>query len=273
MIRNIEALLENVYAEIRKFTDIAVVGMSGGADSSLVATLCTQALGAENVWSLHMPYGQTDWDKFNARSWSLATKLGIKKAELPVNEISDAITAQLGRLLANGKVSQLTKGNSRSRARMTLLYGASATIAEANSGKRVRVMGTGNLSEDFIGYDTKGGDALADLFPIGELFKSEVYQLLEFFRDQGILDEEHIDRVPSAGLWEGQTDESELGHTYNDMQPVILDFLKPSAEDLRFPPSFIAKRSDLHRFVWERHIENAHKHEAPRVLNLRGFCD
>ena len=137
-------------------------------------------------------------------------------------------------------------------------------------GKRVRVIGTGNLSEDFIGYDTKGGDALCDIFPIGQLFKSEVYQLLDFFRDMGVIDEEHIDRIPSAGLWNGQTDEQELGHTYNTMEPIVKRFLEHAKVQ---PLHTVEPTCDVSKFVLQRHLANKHKHEAPPVIELRQFCE
>lgn len=271
MIKDIPGMLTYIFKEIQNAVDIAVIGMSGGADSSLVATLCRIALGPENVHTLHMPYGQGDWDRFNSRSWSLAGKLGVKRTEMPVHEIADAISYQLGRL---GPVSRLNAGNARARARMALLYGTSATLAERNSGMRVRVMGTGNLSEDYLGYDTKGGDALADLFIIGDLYKSEVYQLLEYFRDQGILDEEHIDRVPSAGLWDGQTDEGELGYSYNEMQPVVEYFRSGGTmqEAIEICARYSPEGVDLYHKVYTMHAQNRHKHEAPPVLLLRQFC-
>jgi NAD+ synthase len=124
-------------------------------------------------------------------------------------------------------------------------------------------MGTGNLSEDFIGYDTKGGDALADIFPIGQLFKSEVYKVLEYFRDNGKITEAMINRVPSAGLWENQTDEAELGCSYDAMEPAVRFILK------NYSTIDESSLSDMQRFVWKRHLANKHKHEAPYVVTLR----
>ncbi|MCP4449330.1 MAG: NAD(+) synthase [Myxococcales bacterium] len=262
MIKDICGLISAICQELRSFTDIAVFGMSGGADSTLVAALCSEALGAENVKSLHMPYNELDKETFNSRSMSAAKRLGIGAKFISIGAIAEALNAAVAQV-ADTPTSQLNAGNGRSRARMTLLYGASAALAEANPGKRVRVIGTGNLSEDYIGYDTKGGDALADIFPIGELFKSEVYQLLEHFRDAGKLDEDHIDRVPSAGLWDGQTDEDELGFSYYEMEPVIRQLLNGDT-----PPD-----APVSKLVQDMRAANKHKHEAPPSIVLRNFCD
>jgi NAD+ synthase len=150
---------------------------------------------------------------------------------------------------------------------MCVLYGIAHDLAAQLPGRRVRVIGTGNLSEDFIGYDTKGGDALADLFPIGELFKSEVYQLLEHFRDLGTIGEENINRVPSAGLEAGQTDAGDLGYGYDEMEDAVR-FCLANCDDM--PADGLDK---ITQFVWERHRRHSHKHEAPPVLSLRSLCD
>jgi NAD+ synthase len=161
-------------------------------------------------------------------------------------------------------------GNVKARVRMTTLYGLCGYLSHTNFPKRVRVIGTGNFSEDYIGYDTKGGDALADFFPIGSLFKSEVYQMLDHFVEYGILREEDIDRVPSAGLWDGQTDEGELGCTYAEMQTAIQYLID---DDLApFAPVIIPDEKVVN-MVAERHKNNKHKHEAPPLINLREFCD
>lgn len=274
MIKNIEGLVEEVVKELRKFADVAVVGMSGGADSTLVATLCLKAFGKENVYGVHMPYNDHDTATFNHRSQRTATKLGIHQINAPIACIADALVGLVAEAV-NGKentlttLSQVNAGNARSRARMCALYTVAHHLND-KLGKRVRVIGTGNLSEDFIGYDTKGGDALCDIFPIGQLFKSEVYQLLDYFKEHGILEEQHIDRIPSAGLWHGQTDEQELGHTYNSMEPVVKELLrKGSIQRLES----VEPQDALEEFVLKRHLANKHKHEAPSTIQLRAFCE
>ncbi|MFK7871690.1 MAG: NAD(+) synthase [Oligoflexales bacterium] len=256
MIKNIEKFLHAVAQDIRQRTDIAIIGMSGGADSTLVAALCSQALGPENVLSVHMPCTDLDIDFYNARSIKIANRLRIKKYILP---IADSVHSLEESLKPLGELSQVNQGNIRSRVRMSLLYGVCHHHSE--QGKKARVIGTGNLSEDFIGYDTKGGDALADFFPIGQLFKSEVYQLLDWCVAQSILCEDMIDRTPSAALWEGQTDEEELGFSYNEMEPSVRRYLTQSLND-----------SDIDQFVKNRHLAHKHKHEAPPVFNAREFC-
>jgi NAD+ synthase len=148
---------------------------------------------------------------------------------------------------------------------MCVLYGIAHELSYVLN-KRVRVVGTGNNSEDFIGYDTKYGDSAADFFPIGELFKSEVYQLLDYFISKGILTEDDVDRIPSAGLWTNQTDEDEIGYTYSAMEPVIRKFLSGDYTGIGIEGS-------LENFVYERHMANAHKHKAPMVFRLRDLIE
>jgi len=266
MIPDCNKLIERAIAEIRDRTDVAVLGLSGGADSSLTAVLCVKALGRENVYGVSMPYDETDARTFNSMSAMLAERIGLNHLVRPIHEIADAIN-ECVHVDDRDSVTDINKGNSRSRARMCVLYGIAHAIATEQPGNRVRVIGTGNLSEDFIGYDTKGGDALADLFPIGELFKSEVYQLLEFFRDEGLIGEENINRVPSAGLVADQTDEEDLGHSYNTMEPGIRHCLEHGEE------TGTADLDDVTRFVWERHLAHRHKHQAPPVIPLRDLCE
>jgi NAD+ synthase len=279
MIKNVEQVLEKIYEEIRKNCDVGVVGLSGGADSTLVATLLTQALGKENVYGIHMPYNISDSMTFNFRSKNIAKKLGINDLIIPIGSITNSIIDEIQEELYKDEYSlekyngfrtlnQINAGNARSRSRMCVLYGVAHELSY-NLQKRVRVVGTGNLSEDYIGYDTKGGDALADFFPIGELFKSEVYQLLDYFISKSILGEEDVDRVPSAGLWDGQSDEGELGYSYNEMEPAIRNFLN---EDYDWC-EVVEIEGSIEKFVYDRHIQNKHKHEAPMVFKLRNLVD
>ena len=259
--------LDTIVRDIRNRTDIALVGISGGADSTLVATLCAQALGTHNVFSLSMPYGDTDVKTFNKRSESLAEKLGIGHKVIPIKDMVDTVTYSIPLF---HPMTRLNQGNLRSRMRAVTLYTYCCQLAEA-TGKRVRVVGTGNLSEDYIGYDTKGGDALADFFPIGQLYKKEVYDALDILKKQGFIDEEHIDRVPSAGLWEGQTDESELGYTYDEMAPAIrycMERERLGINPLTTIVKDITRFATIVEFVWNRHLNNKHKHEAAPATNL-----
>jgi NAD+ synthase len=263
-IEDREKVIKHIIQHIRGAMDYAVIGLSGGADSTLVACLCMEALGKENVYGVGMPYNEFDVDNFNSRSANFANKIGVNYHEVPVAAISDGIDNAVGFNDASC-LTPVNRGNSRSRARMCVLYGFAHALA--NSNKRVRVVGTGNLSEDFIGYDTKGGDALGDIFPVGELYKSEIYQLLDYFIEKGVIEENHVDRVPSAGLEDGQTDEEDLGYSYDEMEYSIefclanYDIMQDGKIEL----------PEITKFVWGRHIANKHKHEAPDVINVRNI--
>ena len=262
---DVKALIQRITREIKKHVDTAVVGLSGGADSFLVMLLSAEALGKENVYALSMPYSEIDIRTFNNLSTRCAEHVGVNHHVVGIQPIAQALTQTISGIIEPGNpgaLSTLNAGNARSRARMCVLYGFAHHLNEKLN-NRVRVMGTGNLSEDFIGYDTKGGDALADIFPIGQLYKSEVYKTLEYLRDQGKITEEMINRVPSAGLWENQTDEDELGFSYNDMEPAIRYILK------NYNSIDESSLTDIQRFVWQRHAANKHKHEAPFVVRLR----
>ena len=251
---------EIIIEKIKATMDTAVLGLSGGADSLLVTLLCIDALGKDQVYTFGMPYGKTDRDGFNQLSYRISRVLGVKYKDIRidkiVDEICDGIIWAMG-----GEVGQINHGNARARSRMSILYSISHKL-ESESMQRVRVVGTGNLSEDYIGYDTKGGDALADIFPIGDLFKSEVYKMLDSYKDADKIGEWMINRTPSAGLWEGQTDEGELGLGYNPMEPAIKNLLAGKKPE-----------TDIEKKVLDLHLKNKHKHEAPPVVSLRDFLD
>lgn len=265
MIVDCRKLIEHICTELKSFTDVAVLGVSGGADSTLVAILCTEALGPDNVYAVSMPYDDKDLKTYNRKSEQLTIKLGVNHLLRPVTQITDAITTQIH--IENGKpISAINTGNARSRARMCILYGLAYSLSEQLSPKRVRVIGTGNLSEGFIGYCTKGGDTVADIFPIGDLYKSEVYQLLDYYYCKGIIDQSDIDKVPAAGLWDGQTDEGELGWTYNEMEKAIRYCMEHYNE-------MESKTLDgAIEFVWKRHKANLHKFSKPNIIPSRTFC-
>jgi NAD+ synthase len=178
-----------------------VVGLSGGVDSSLTAALAKRALGDE-VLGLLMPCHSDPTDLEHARL--LATKFDIETEYVDLGPLFDSLMASLPR------GSDLAIANLKPRLRMAILY------YFANS-RNYLVAGTGNRSEITIGYFTKYGDGGADLLPLGDLLK---YQVREMARELGV-PKEIIAKPPSAGLWAGQTDEGEMGITYDQLDRTI----------------------------------------------------
>jgi NAD+ synthase len=185
----------------------AVVGISGGIDSALAATLAVKALGKDKVLGIHIPESgvTTAIDSEDAKT--LADWLGI---EFRMIEISGIFSAFIAADPEIESADLLSRGNLKARIRMSLLY------FHANQLNRM-VMGTGNRTEILLGYYTKYGDGGVDLEPIGGLYKTEVWELSRRLGIPGPL----ITKKPSAGLWKGQTDEAELGISYLKVDNVL----------------------------------------------------
>lgn len=185
----------------------AVVGISGGTDSSVVAALCVAALGRENVIGVLMPKGmQHDIDY----SKKLVEFLKIKHYEInvekPVNDLKELISQQTG---VNPDEFDAYKTNQPARIRMAVLYGISAIVGG-------RVANTCNLSEDFVGYSTKFGDAAGDFSPISDFTKTEVRKL----GSELGLSEMFLKKVPEDGM-SGKSDEEKLGFSYEVLDEYI----------------------------------------------------
>lgn len=174
----------------------AVIGISGGKDSSIAAALCVKALGADRVFGVVMPRGvQSDIDM----SYKLIEFLGIQSCEINIGSAYDYLLASI---VSHMGVSEATKINLPARLRMSTLY----AVAQSMHG---RVCNTCNLSEDWVGYSTRYGDSVGDFSPLSDLTVTEVK---EIGRALG-LPAELVDKVPSDGLC-GKTDEDNLGFTY-----------------------------------------------------------
>jgi len=176
---------------------IAVIGISGGKDSSIVAALCVEALGKNRVLGVLMPQGeQHDIDV----SYGLCKTLDISYVEInikePVQTLYDGIT------LAGLELNNIAAFNTPARIRMAALYAVSGIVGG-------RVANTSNLSEDWVGYATKFGDAAGDFSPLSDLTVAEVKAI---GREIGLPDK-YIDKTPIDGLC-GKTDEDSLGFTY-----------------------------------------------------------
>ncbi len=215
----------------------AVLGMSGGIDSAVVSGLCALAVGPENVLGIAMPAHSSPEDVAHARL--AAGAWGISYQEVDLSRIYDAFLE----ILPDG--SQLANANVKPRLRMITLY------HYANSLNRM-VVGTGNRSEIEVGYYTKHGDGGVDLLPIGSLLKTQVRQLA---REMGV-PPEIIDRPPSAGLWKGQTDETELGITYEQLD-TALDAIAAGETD-EIEPRVLERVLNLNR-------ASAHKRRLPPI--------
>ena len=195
----------------------AVVGVSGGKDSSVVAALCAEALGKDRVVGVMMPRGyQFDIDVAKA----LIDHLGIRGIEVNVGEACDAVEKQVEN--AFGEVSEQTKTNIPPRVRMTMLYATSQTVNGC-------VANTCNLSEDYVGYNTIFGDNAGDFSPLSMLTVQEVKAI---GRALG-LPSMFVDKVPIDGL-QSKTDEDNLGFTYAVLDRYIREGIcdDPAAKEL-----------------------------------------
>ena len=176
----------------------AVLGISGGKDSSICAALCVEALGVDRVIGVTMPNGvQPDIDD----SVKLIKHLGIRRYNVNIGESFKALMAEVEVQLGH-EASAQTRINMAPRLRMTALY----AVSQSNNG---RVVNTCNLSEDWVGYSTRYGDAAGDFSPLGGLTVAEVLAIGEVLG----LPEELVHKAPSDGLT-GLTDEDNLGFTY-----------------------------------------------------------
>jgi NAD+ synthase len=179
-----------------------VVGLSGGIDSATTAVLCKRAVG-EHVLAVLMPCYSLPQDSEHAHL--VADLFDIKTLTVDLGPAYDILVAALP-----PEVSEIAKANIKPRLRMTTLYALAQTYGYL-------VAGTGNKSELAIGYFTKYGDGGVDVEPLGNLYKYQVRQVAE---DLGI-PRPIIDRPPSAGLWDGQTDEGEIGLTYSELDAAL----------------------------------------------------
>lgn len=189
-----------------------LVGLSGGIDSSVVAFLIKKAF-PETSMGVILPCKSNDKDKSDAEAVAKAANLDYKEIEL--TQVHEIMLKNIDDQLADQKGNhRLTDANLRARLRMTALYGI-------GNGMGYLVAGTDNAAELLTGYFTKYGDGGVDILPLANLTKRQVFQWAEYLG----VPQSVIDRKPSAGLWEGQTDESEMGTSYN----MIDDYLEGKA--------------------------------------------
>jgi NAD+ synthase len=226
----------------------AVVNLSGGLDSSLSCYLAADAMGAENVLALRLPYKTSTPDSLEHAQMVIAA-LGVQSLTIPITDMVDGLVSQFP------EMSQIRKGNIMARARMIALYDQS----EAFHGLAV---GTGNKTEILLGYTTLFGDSACAVNPLGDLYKTQARQLASAMGIPQVI----IDKPPSADLWLGQTDEGELGFTYDEVDQLLYMLVdqryKPEdCVEAGFSESFV-------RVVMERVRRNHFKRVMPPIAKL-----
>ena len=229
----------------------AVIGLSGGIDSAAVAYLTVLAIGKENVTLVHLPEKELD-QSHTEDAKLIAQQLGI---ELKVFEISKPLN-EISEILLNIDNNRMAKGNLKARIRAVFLYSI------ANLENKL-VIGTSNRSELAIGYGTKFGDLAADMWPIGDLYKTELYRISE---ELGI-DKKIIEKPPTAGLWANQTDEEEIGVSYEKLDKFLLGLENLVSEEK------LAKELELDMIQINRIKslikKNKHKGIMPKICKMQ----
>ena len=255
MMSKWEAVVERIVNFIRKIVEEAnakgiVVGLSGGVDSTTTAFLCVRALGNDKVLGLIMPEKGVTKEEDIRDALEICDILGIKHKYV---EISPIVEAFLNKLDGNNNIAV---ANLKARVRMTICYYYANSLGYL-------VAGTGNKSELMTGYFTKYGDGGVDFLPIGDLYKTEVFELAKYLG----VPEKIIKKKPSAGLWAGQTDEDELGITYDKLD-TILKGLEMGYKPDEISKIYNVKEEDVRRVI--QLIENSkHKREMPPIVKVR----
>ncbi|MFO0904127.1 MAG: NAD+ synthase [Pirellulales bacterium] len=226
----------------------AVLGLSGGIDSTVVAYLAVRALGPENVLVVTMPY-KTSSEATRSDAQIVIDALGLPTVDAPITAQIDAYFASFP------DASRLRLANKCARERMTILYDHSAAW-------NALVIGTSNKSELLLGYGTQFGDMASAVNPIGDLYKTQLYPLAHHLGVPASI----LSKTPTGDLWVGQTDEGELGFTYAEVDRLLFRLV-----DQRWQPEELIAAGFAESFVrqvLERVRRNHYKRRMPVIAKL-----
>jgi NAD+ synthase len=226
-----------------------VIGLSGGIDSAVVSVLCKQTLGKENVLCIFLP-DETTPNIDKKHQAELIKKFDLKSLEIDIT----STVAQLKKIGIE-KISPMTLANIKARIRMIILY---KFANETDS----LVCGSSNKSELLIGYYTKYGDGGVDFLPIGDLYKTQVYQLAKYLKIPNAI----ISKPPTAGLWLGQTDEKELKVSYETLDK-ILSSLEQRVELEDISKDLKILKSEVER-IRNMRVTSQHKRCSPLIPKI-----
>ncbi len=220
----------------------AVVGLSGGVDSALSCTLAAEALGPENVLAVRMPYRTSAPESYD-HAGLVIEATDVQEITVPITDMVDPLFERFP------EADRVRRGNAMARARMIVLFDQSMAFEGL-------VVGTGNKTEILLGYTTLYGDSACALNPIGDLYKTQVRQLARAVGVPQVI----IEKAPSADLWQGQTDEGELGFTYDEVDKLLYLLV-----DARYSPEGCVAAGFAPEFV-ERVIALVRRNQFKRVL-------
>ncbi len=226
----------------------AVVGLSGGIDSSVVTCLAARALGPENVLAVTMPY-KTSSEATRRDAQAVVDRLGVRSLNVPITDSIDAYFRQFP------DASRMRLANKCARERMTVLYDQSAAFDAL-------VLGTSNKSELLLGYGTQYGDMASAVNPVGDLYKTQLFRLAAWL---GVPDE-IVKKPPTGDLWIGQTDEGELGFTYAEVDRLLVltvdcRWRRRELVEFGFAPQFVDRVAEMIR-------RNHYKRRMPVIAKL-----
>jgi len=233
----------------------AVIGLSGGIDSALSTYLAVRALGKEHVHCVMMPYKTSNPESLNDAKL-VVKDLGISSEIVDITPMADAYFAM------NSEMDNLQKGNVFARLRMIVLY-------DRSHSRKALVIGTSNKTESLLGYSTLYGDSASAINPIGDLYKTQVRQLS---KELGI-PQSILEKAPSADLWSGQTDEQEMGLSYDEADTLLyyLVDLRESEEELiarGFKKELITKVKGMIRRSQFKRMPPVVAKISPRTVNI-----
>lgn len=228
--------------------DRGVIGLSGGVDSALVAALMSKALGRDETLAVVMPYRESSKESVEDAAF-VAKELGIRTEIVDISPMADAWFSQ-----ATGS-DKVRRGNVLARLRMIVLYDISAR-------EQALVVGTSNKTELLLGYGTLHGDMASAINPLGDLYKTQVWELAKAMK----LPERVVSKKPTADLWVGQTDEGELGFSYEQVDRLLYLMVDERRKEeellaLGFDRGFIRRVQDMMR-------KNQFKRRPPVIAKI-----
>ncbi len=236
-----------------------VVALSGGIDSSLVTVLAHEVIGDDLV-AIIMPEEGVSPENDIKDALNLVKSRGIRYRYIKINDAVRWFSSLLPSRDLSDFSTRLTIANVKPRIRMIINY------MFANLENKI-VLGTSNKTELLLGYGTKFGDMAADIYPIGDLYKTQVWQLAEYIG----IPTEIIRKKPSAGLWKGQTDEEELGHTYYEIDRVLFALVELELS-VRETAELLSLSLESVEDIYRRIIRSEHKRKPPTITRLSKMC-